>query len=680
MKTQSMTLRAQSIIRNRLAAFLGFSHDGARDLYQVFGYPRTLTTEDLFAMYLRNDIAHRIIKAFPAATWRDPPVVRDEAGDSSDPESESYSPFVAAVEDVFERHRVLHYVERADRLGSIGRFGLLVIGSRDGQLMSQPWDGGRAQLLYLQPYADIRTTVTQWDSDEKSPRFGKPKAYTVQQGALDAGDKASQTKSVNVHWTRVLHIAEQIDQDDVYAVPRLEPVYNRLKDLEKTVGGGAESFWLNARPGLGLFSDPEASLDEASLTDMKKQAEEFEHQLRRVIAMQRVTAQQFQAAIADPGPQVDRLLDLIAGAVGIPKRILVGSERGELSSSQDENNWSDRIAERRTHFATPCILKPLVSRLIEMGELPEPEGQWWVEWPEADALGPEKGAAIGLTRTQALVAYANSPGASLVVPPEEYRTDFLGMEATSDYEIDLDEEPLPEDNPQVMDQFNMRKNAKPRTLYVRRQVLNADEIRAWAKSQGFATTLPEEEMHVTIAYSRSKVDWMKIGESWCYGTADDQKDGILRVKPGGPRVVEAMGPNKDCAALMFNSLDLFWRHKDILDKGASWDWPEYQPHITISYQIDDVDLDAVEPYTGEIVLGPEIFEEIEKDWHDGITENGRSKPVNEGQQRRAGNSKRKSDGGRKPGHKRDSGKVRSHRGAKGNAKGRGSNPRAARKK
>ena len=45
-----------------------------------------------------------------------------------------------------------------------------------------------------------------------------------------------------------------------------------------------------------------------------------------------------------------------------------------------------------------------------------------------------------------------------------------------------------------------------KTLYVRRDVLNGDEIAAWAKSQGFETTLVDY-MHVTIAYSKTKLEW-----------------------------------------------------------------------------------------------------------------------------------------------------------------------------
>jgi hypothetical protein len=698
MQSPLMLKAMSSAVRNRLASFLGFSHAGARDLYEQFGYPRELLNESLMGMYMRNAIANRIITAFPAATWRDKPVIRDDAGDSAEPDGDSYSPFVEAVDDLFDKHRIYHFIERADRLASIGRFGVLLIGAQDGKKLHEPWEDRKAKLLYLQPFTDLNVTINQFDSNPRSPRFGKPVLYTLQQNSLDGG-RVGVSKSMSVHWTRVIHIAEKLDQDEVYGVPRLMPVFNDLMSLEKVIGSSAETFWLNARPGLGITTDAEAIIDAAALADMKEQATEYDHQLRRILALQGANIQQLGATVADPKPNCEMLLDVIAGSVGIPKRILIGSERGELSSNQDENNWSERIGERRRNFATPSILQPLVTRLIQMQALPEPEGKWIVEWPEDDAMSEERKATVALTKSNTLRNYVTSPGAELLVPPQEFRTDFLGMDPESEYDLPEDYEvPLPEGEPANDDELveedvdpatvkamvkaikklpnaKGKKNAKPRTLYVKRDVLNWKEIEDWAKSQGFKTTLGKD-MHVTVAYSKAKVDWMKVGEAYNWGT----KDGVLRLVPGGPRVVEELGRDEKCACLLFKSLDLFWRHKDILAAGATWSWPEYQPHITISYDIEGVDLSKIKPFSGEIVLGPEIFEEVESDLE--IVENrvlhginskvnlkrgrqwvnpkskpkqekktnvksNRSKPKLSGQQRGVGNGKRGSKTGRK---------------------------------
>jgi phage-related protein (TIGR01555 family) len=160
-------------------------------------------------------------------------------------------------------------------------------------------------------------------------------------------------------------------------------------------------------------------------------------------------------------------------------------------------------------------------------------------------------------------------------------------------------------------------DASPRTLYVSRPVANADEIRAWAKAQGFKLVQPAEALHVTIAFSRTPLDWMKIGDPW----SGDTK-GELVIAPGGARLVEPLGP-KGAIVLLFNSSELAWRHMQIKEAGASWDWPEYQPHITITYDQQGVDLAKVEPYRGRIVLGPERFEEITDGWSATVVEDAR---------------------------------------------------------
>jgi phage-related protein (TIGR01555 family) len=159
-------------------------------------------------------------------------------------------------------------------------------------------------------------------------------------------------------------------------------------------------------------------------------------------------------------------------------------------------------------------------------------------------------------------------------------------------------------------------DAAPRTLYVRRDVLNGDEIRAWAKQQGFKTTVPASDMHVTITFSRTPVDWMKVASnSW--SSTVDKGGGELQTTPGGPRLIEKFG---DAVVLLFANAELTWRHDEMVKAGCSWDFPEYQPHITISWNAEGLDLSRIEPYQGAIRLGPEIFEEVEEGWKEEITE------------------------------------------------------------
>lgn len=156
------------------------------------------------------------------------------------------------------------------------------------------------------------------------------------------------------------------------------------------------------------------------------------------------------------------------------------------------------------------------------------------------------------------------------------------------------------------------RDAEPKPLYVRRDVVNYRDILAWARDEGLPNVVPGVSMHVTLAYSKAPVDWMKIGSTW---NSDPQ--GRLRIPPGGPRLIERLGATGKAVVLSFRSEDLNWEHVMIHGAdGISRQWEgDYAPHITLSWDVpDDFDLDGVTPYQGRIVLGPQIFEEIVEDW------------------------------------------------------------------
>lgn len=140
-------------------------------------------------------------------------------------------------------------------------------------------------------------------------------------------------------------------------------------------------------------------------------------------------------------------------------------------------------------------------------------------------------------------------------------------------------------------------DGKDKPLYVSRKVVNAAEIAAWAKEQGLE--VDESQLHVTIIYSRAAVNWMAMGEAW---------GSELKVAAGGPRDMALYGPEGDTLVLEFSCGELAWRHDALKSRGCSWDWPAYQPHISIA-KVSGIDPEQLTPYAGEIILGPEIFEE-----------------------------------------------------------------------
>lgn len=149
-----------------------------------------------------------------------------------------------------------------------------------------------------------------------------------------------------------------------------------------------------------------------------------------------------------------------------------------------------------------------------------------------------------------------------------------------------------------------------KTLYVNRPLALTNELIQWAKDQGFPSSLPAEELHVTICYSKAPVDWDKF-----VGPSDDGGYDTV-VASGGKREVKRFG---DAIVLTFESVELQTRHQEFLDGGASFDFDSYKPHITISYD-PDFDISGVEPFSGDLEFGLEIWQQIKENWADKLTE------------------------------------------------------------
>lgn len=157
------------------------------------------------------------------------------------------------------------------------------------------------------------------------------------------------------------------------------------------------------------------------------------------------------------------------------------------------------------------------------------------------------------------------------------------------------------------------KSMQPKPLYIYRQVLNPTDIVKWAKDQGFETVLAPDDLHVTVLYSKKPVDWLRLPPDW----SGNERTGNLRVSPGGARVISQFN---DAVVLQFTNDFLKWRHQLLLEHGGSHDY-DYSPHVTLTYnKPDELDINTIEPYTGDILLGPEIFEDIDDDYKDNLVE------------------------------------------------------------
>jgi hypothetical protein len=395
--------------RAGIANAAGTSFGGNRDFYEVLGYPRTIRVEDYRDRYERGGIAGRIVDAYPKATWRGGGTLED----NDDPASET--PFEAAWGDLEQRLGIWPAFNRVDILAGLGEFAVLLLGV-PGDLDTEVGNFKAEELLYVQPYSQMDVTVKSSVEDVADERFGLPETY---QFTRIGGKNASQV----VHWSRVIHVADGILDDNVNGTPRLRRIWNLLDDLDKITGGGAEAYWMRAHQGYVFSFDKDLEMDPSDIDDLKDQAEEFAHQMRRTVGQRGMTVTAMGSDVAEFGNSADAILVQISATTGIPHRILTGSERGELASSQDRNNWNERISDRRQDYAEPQVVRPFADRLIKAGALPPPsEGNYDVRWPEIKNLDEAEKAKVAVQ-----YATVNKQQGATVITPDEIRDQVLNL-------------------------------------------------------------------------------------------------------------------------------------------------------------------------------------------------------------------------------------------------------------
>jgi len=432
--------------RSQFAARLGLQYNGVRDVYAALGWPKSLSWLDYYGKYRRQDLATRIVDLPADATWRDGFEIHDN------PEPDIYSPFEKAWVGLEKDLGLISWLHRLDRMAGIGEYAVLFLGVR-GQPADQPLRRAKpGDLMYVslfpQPRADIKLLV----EDEMSPRFGLPEYYNLEVvNVVTTGSSAMTTigldrvtgrgRQVRAHWSRVIHCAEISEDSRILGRPRLENVYNLLELLMLVIGGAGEGYWRSGHPRLHANIAPEYSgvLTGDQLDALGDEISKMLHGFQDWVRTSGTDIQQLSGGIADPRQAVEPLVDLIGAARGIPKRILLGSERGELASSQDAQEWAHRVAERQKNFAEPVVIRPMIDRLMETGVLPPAQGgddhdDYEVRWPDLTGPNAEQRAQLAERYANTEARHANAELTGGVLFTRNELREALGFEPIEDIE------------------------------------------------------------------------------------------------------------------------------------------------------------------------------------------------------------------------------------------------------
>lgn len=491
---------------------------------------------------------------------------------------------------------------------------------------------GKAGLKYLTVLSRRDMTAGPIEQDVTSEYHGKPSYYEV--------TGTSGMQMVRIHPSRMVIFVGARQPDSLMMAGLLEgwgdsvltATLDAIKNADSTAGNIA-SLVFEAKIDIIRIPDFMASLgnevyrskiiERYTLANMSKgingtllldKEEEYESK---------------SATLAGLTDILMAFMQIVSGAADIPVTRLLGQSPAGMNATgaSDMKNYHDRIQSIQQLEMTPAMHK-MDECLIRsaLGSRPAEIHYSWAPLEQmsekeradifklnADAARAIVGSGTGqeiIARDAVSRALVNRLVEDGVLPGLEDAVDEfgeIGEQEPSEEELAASAAAQAVAKPSNVTRMQAAANdAAPRTLYVRRDVLNVAEIVKWAKAQGFTDIVPD--LHVTITYSRAPVDWMKMGDNW-----SDNGKGGLTIPAGGPRLMEAFGENGEAKVLSFASSALSWRHEDMKRNGASSDREDYQPHVTISYAAGEPDLNSVEPFRGKIELGPEIFEEIRED-------------------------------------------------------------------
>lgn len=470
---------------------------------------------------------------------------------------------------------------------------------------------GGLKYLSVMPRREIR--AGELTRDVGSEYFGMPEKYSYSNGT---------SQVIDFHPSRlaIFEGAECVDPWQQYGVNRgwgdsiITAIYEAMKQGDSALANVASLVF-------------EANVDVISIPDLMQMANDPDYEqkflkrttlaaaakgINRTLILDALEKYERKSAnFSGLDKVIDQFLRVCAGAADIPMTRFMSQSPAGLSATGDGDmrNYYDMVQTIQTTELTPSLLT--LDRALQRTTFgAEPEGMTHA-WAPLEQMSEKDQAEIGAKHAETASKLIMS-GVYDAEEMEQALTPVLteigvypNMSAIMADRPDDDTDDLGGDDPLDVpgDETTEVGDAAspPKPLYVYRPVVNGAEILKYYIDQGITSTLKPDDLHVTIIYSKRPVDWLKMGSPW-----DDE----IKVPAGGPRVMQQFN---DALVLSFANHSLEWRHERMVENGASFDYSEYTPHVTIGYG-NDVDVETLEAYQGEIILGPETFQDLNDDW------------------------------------------------------------------
>lgn len=136
-------------------------------------------------------------------------------------------------------------------------------------------------------------------------------------------------------------------------------------------------------------------------------------------------------------------------------------------------------------------------------------------------------------------------------------------------------------------------------------------IETYMKEHDVPNRVPTDKLHITLLYSRKYLPNYK----------PSQTSYPMSAKTVGFHMWKTQSlehkDSKNCLVLEINAPKLIKRHKELMDEHeATFDYPEYKTHITLSYDIGDFDISDLPKMHNLLTIEKEYKEDLDLNWAD----------------------------------------------------------------
>jgi phage-related protein (TIGR01555 family) len=301
--------------------------------------------------------------------------------------------------------------------------GIIVLGLADntGDMSKKPDQVSGIEYLVALSAAEIKEIA--FDENPKSKTYGEIERYI-----LRIKSKFGE-QNKEVHASRVIHIMEKTLEKSPWGLSILEPAYDLLQILKNIDWSSGEAYYQNASPLYVLTYKSTRKLTDDEYDEALEQIKDIRVTSRYVSAAGwELKAVPGSGVALDPTKYFDPIVERVAGAVKVPKQILLGTAAGALASGQvNLAQYYKDIAAIQSNFIEPLLLE-FYHRLQEWRILPE--GDFDLEWNPLWEMDEKEKALLTMQKATTARNLVGNPtqGIPEIATVEEVRKNILGLE------------------------------------------------------------------------------------------------------------------------------------------------------------------------------------------------------------------------------------------------------------